>query len=101
MGGKARTFAAFSGVARIVESPTGSFTAQISWPFSPAFARSTVFAEKGCARGIASLGRSYPVVRYPLLGGSLNLFLGGHDEDAGEFSPDFLTLLPRSATCIG
>jgi hypothetical protein len=37
-----------------------------------------------------------PVVRYPLLGGGLNLFLGGHDDDAGELSPVFLALLHRA-----
>ncbi len=37
-----------------------------------------------------------PGVRYPLIGGGLNLFLGGHDEDAGELSPVFLALLDRA-----
>ena len=37
-----------------------------------------------------------PAVRYPLLGGGLNLFLDGHDEDAGELSPVFLALLDRA-----
>lgn len=45
-----------------------------------------------------------PGVRYPLLAGSLSLFNERHDEDAGELSPLFLTLLdsaPDKAAFLG